>query len=391
LKRSYVLIAAALLAPVPWVVLRLAGVHAAPLATVLLSGVAILASAFLLSWAAEVAQMDISQSLAMAFLALIAILPEYSVDMTFAWRAGQDPRFAPYAVANMTGANRLLIGLGWSSVVLAACWRTRQRSVNLAGVPFLELGLLWAATLYSLVLPIKGTLSLIDAVVLLLLFGYYMRVASKAGRSEPELVGPAECIGALPRSRRRGATLALFLVAAGAICLSAGPFAHGLVLLGQTMKVDRFLLVQWVAPLASEAPEFLVAGLLALRGKGRAGLSVMISSKVNQWTLLVGLLPVVYGASTWFHKRHLDLAMRLDGRQTEELLLTSAQSAFAAALLQRGHLSWRGAVALLGLFVVQFAVTDTRGRILFAIAYLVMTLLILGWHFLGGRWREARG
>ena len=35
----------------------------------------ILGAAFILSWAAEVAQMDISQSLALAFLALISILP----------------------------------------------------------------------------------------------------------------------------------------------------------------------------------------------------------------------------------------------------------------------------------------------------------------------------
>ena len=45
-------------------------------------GVEILGAAFLLSWGAEVAQMDISRGLALAILARIAILPEYAVDST---------------------------------------------------------------------------------------------------------------------------------------------------------------------------------------------------------------------------------------------------------------------------------------------------------------------
>ena len=75
--------------------------------------------------------MDISQSLALAFLALISILPEYAVDMYFAWQAGKNPEYMGYATANMTGANRLLIGLGWSAVVLLYWARSRKRSVTL--------------------------------------------------------------------------------------------------------------------------------------------------------------------------------------------------------------------------------------------------------------------
>ena len=96
------------------------------------SGFAILGSAFLLAWAAESLQLDVSQGLALTVLALIAVLPEYAVDFTFAYKAGEDPdKFAPLALANMTGGNRLLIGIGWSMVVLLAAWRmtsiARQR------------------------------------------------------------------------------------------------------------------------------------------------------------------------------------------------------------------------------------------------------------------------
>ena len=74
----------------------------------------------MLSWAAEAFEKDVSQALALALLALIAVLPEYAVDMVFAWKAASDPTQAAYAVANMTGANRLLIGIGWSAIVLVA-------------------------------------------------------------------------------------------------------------------------------------------------------------------------------------------------------------------------------------------------------------------------------
>ena len=45
-------------------------------------------AAFILSWAAEAAQLDISAGLAIAVLALIAVLPEYAVDFVFAWQGG---------------------------------------------------------------------------------------------------------------------------------------------------------------------------------------------------------------------------------------------------------------------------------------------------------------
>ena len=87
-------------------------VHEAPPLETLLFGIAILGAAFLVSWAAEVAQLDISKGLAIAFLALIAVLPEYAVDLVFSWKAGVEDRTGVamcqgthcrgLAVANMT-------------------------------------------------------------------------------------------------------------------------------------------------------------------------------------------------------------------------------------------------------------------------------------------------
>src|SRR5918912_1114085 len=52
-------------------------------------GVAIIGAAFILSWAAEAAQVDISAGLALAVLPLLAVLPEYDVDFLFTIQAGQ--------------------------------------------------------------------------------------------------------------------------------------------------------------------------------------------------------------------------------------------------------------------------------------------------------------
>src|SRR5690349_4570939 len=100
-----------------WLARHLLGAELPPWAIALSSGAGIFGAAFLLSWASELAQLDMPQSLALAFLALVAVLPEYAVDMYFAWMAGKDPQYTAYATANMTGANRLLIGVGWAAVV----------------------------------------------------------------------------------------------------------------------------------------------------------------------------------------------------------------------------------------------------------------------------------
>ena len=105
--------------------------------------------------------------------------------------------------------------------------------------------------------------------------------------------------------------------------------------------------MQWVAPLASEAPELIVAGLFAWRLNTSAGLGTLLSSKVNQWTLLVGSLPIVFAISAG----HLT-GLPLDSLQREELFLTAAQSVFAIAVLANRSMSVREAWLLFGLFIV---------------------------------------
>ena len=116
-------------AAIPSLVLRFGGIHPDPLLAAVCFGLGVVGAAFMLAWAAEVVQLDVSAGLALAMLALVAVLPEYAVDFVFTWKAGKNPaEYAPDALANMTGGNRLLIGIGWSLVVLIAAWRVPHRS-----------------------------------------------------------------------------------------------------------------------------------------------------------------------------------------------------------------------------------------------------------------------
>ena len=376
-------IAVVLLLPLPWTLQALmGGFHLVPEVTAPLTGIAILGAAFLLSWATELAERDIPQSLALLILALVSVLPEYAVDVTFAIKAAHNPEWLQYPVANMTGANRLLIGLGWTSVVLVSCWRRKEHELVIPVHHRLEMKYLLLSTLYSFVIPLREYLPLpaamkglnvFDAVVLFALFIAYVRAASKGHREETQLAGPAEWIGARTSNNGRRAIVAALLVyAAAAIFLAAEPFAEGLVELGHHLPIDEFVLVQWVAPLASESPEFLVALMFAWKLRGHVGIGTLISSKVNQWTLLVGALPVAFAISSG-----VLIPLPLDARQTEELFLTSAQSLLAALLIVDLEFSRFEAVLLAGAFSVQLFFTEPAVRTSFAFLYLFIFVALM--------------
>lgn len=365
-------IVASLLLCGQWILLRTLGTHPHSPWDALLPGLAIVGAAFILSWAAEVAQLDIPQALAVSMLALVALLPEYAVDIYFAWMGGKDPAYVPYATANMTGANRLLIGFGWPVILLAHWFKSKKQEIHLEKSSAMEFQALLLATLYAFLIPIKGHLSWVDGVVLLAIFAFYSYRIAHAEVVEPELEGPAQLIARLNVFWRRAVAIALFVLAGLTIYLSAEPFAEGLLHAGRTFGIEEFLLVQWLAPLASESPEFIVAILFALKGIPHISLRTLVSSKVNQWTLLVGLLPFAYNLSAGsLHPMHLD------ARQVEEIFLTAAQSFFGLAVLMNFSFSIKEAGALFALFTTQLFFTDPTSRYIFSGIYLTLTLGML--------------
>jgi cation:H+ antiporter len=352
MNKNQLCLLTAALATVPGIYARLSGVSLSPFLMVLASGVAIMSAAFLLLWACDAAQSDISQSLALAVVALMSVLPEYAVDMYFTWQAGQNPgsHYASYAAANMTGANRLIIGVAWSVIALIVWFKSRQ-PVQLEKERRLEIVMLAIATLYAFVIPIKGSLAWYDMIVFLGIYGYYLYLSSRRPVVELEFEGPADELTRLSKPMRRLATAGLFLFAGSAILANAKPFCEGLILGGKSLGINEFLLVQWLGPIASEAPEFIVAIMFSLRGNGGIALGSLLSAKLNQWTLLVGMIPGVYALSSGT-LRH---SIPMDRFQFQEILLTAAQSILALFMIANLRFSIRYAIVLLTLFSVQIA------------------------------------
>ena len=387
-RRSLVWVGVFAAAGVPGIVLRFSGVEIDPTAQALIYGLGIVGGAFLLSWAAEVAQLDVSASLAIAVLALIAILPEYAIEAVLAWKAGAtfDPVLGQVThemelvAANVTGANRLLIGLGWPVVILIF-WAKRRDVLDLRGHISLELIMLVVATAVTFLIFFMEQVHVALAGALIALYVFYLWLSSTKEPEEPELIGAAALIGSWPARKRRGAVIVLFLYSAAVILVAAEPFVESLVETGEKLGIDQFILIQWIAPLASESPEIIVASLFSLRLNPQAGLTTLISAEVNQLTVLIGSMVFIFSLSAGQL-----LSFPLESRQLVEFLLTSSVSAFAIVLIAPRLLGWKAGALLLGLFVVHLPFTDVDSRQLFAFLYLGLAAGLLLWN-----WRRVRG
>ena len=248
--RPYIL---AIVLTLPGLALRFAHPDLSPIWVAVLSGIAILGASFLLTWACEVAQLDIPQAVAVAVVAFIAVLPEYAVDMYFTWMAGQHPEsaYSHYAIANMTGANRLLIGVGWSAIVLIFAGRYHS-AVALHDDKRTDALFLGLATLYALLIPLKGSLTWVDGVVFLAIYAWYIWIIARRPCEEEQPEGPAAVLAQLPKKRRLRTVIAIFLFAALVILCNAEPFSESLVASGKLLGVNKPFLYEVVDTVVHE-------------------------------------------------------------------------------------------------------------------------------------------
>jgi cation:H+ antiporter len=147
-------------------------------------------------------------------------------------------------------------------------------------------------------------------------------------------------------------------LAALSILVVAEPFAEALVETGRAFHISEFVLIQWVAPLASEAPEVVVAILLVLERRSMEAIAVLVASKVNQFTLLVGCLPFAYGWSSG-----TGAPLQLDHHQIAEVAVTGGQTLYAAATIANRTLGPKGGFSLFALFLLQLAVSAVLQRV----------------------------
>jgi cation:H+ antiporter len=345
-----------------------------------------LASAFLVAWAAEAAQFMISQGLALAILAWVQTLPEFAVEAVIAWEAGKDGVHcfvssppagchSHLAIANFTGAIRLLVGLAWPMIFFVAAFFGRKSRPLLAPI---ELESEHAVEVLTTVPPLiyfgwiwhKGSIDIIDAIVLIAMYGVYLsilwRMPPRKGEELVDAPRISRWAATRPGRQRVLAVGGLFALGAALIYVTAHPFLESMLAIAGTFGVSQFVLVQWVAPFLSEFPEKVSAFQWASRVRtAPMALVNMVSSNINQWTVLAAMIPIVFSLS-----RGVPSALPFDGAQREEILLTIAQSAVAVLVLLDMKFHWWDATLLFVLWLAQFLEAGWRDEI---------TLIYLGW------------
>ena len=377
-----------MLLTLPWVVVATTGLVPGLGAVVAVSGLSILGASFLLAWGAETAEKDVPRAFAIAVLAVLAVAPEYAVDALYAWNAGtggatttacgqltaaqieaqatplaEACHNANLAIANMTGANRILIGIGWAGIAAFTVWRaTRTKdpavqdrpgwladSVQLDTDIATEIAFLTLATLWAFLVPLGGGIGLFDTLFLVGLYVAYIGLVLKSDVEHSEhTVGVPKYLQGWSVPWRPLAVLFLFGYSGAIIFTAVDPFAHGLEEIGIQNGIPEFFMIQWVAPLASEAPELIVVAVLVNKARSTAGFNALISSKLNQWTLLIWTIAVVYSIALGEYG-----TLPFDPRQSAEIWITAAQSFFALAVICNFEISIREALLLFALFISQ--------------------------------------
>jgi cation:H+ antiporter len=439
LRHPLTAVFAAVLLTLPWVgVFGLGAHHDLPsLPAVVISGAAILGASFLLAWGAETAEKDVPRAFAIAVLAVLAVAPEYAVDALFAFNAGASGATADacaqftaseldrigelspseidtarerlgrgcheanLAIANMTGANRILIGLGWAGIALFTIYKSyttgdsavRNREGWLSDAVVLdrdialEITFLLLATAWAFLVPLGGGIDALDTFVLVGLYVIYIGVILRGNVEElEENVGVPAYLHAKSRRVRVPSAILLFVYAGVMIFIAVEPFAHGLEVLGRAAGLPPFFMIQWIAPLASEAPELIVVAYLVNKARSTAGFNALISSKLNQWTLLIGTIAVVYSIGLGTYG-----ALPFDAKQSAEIWITAAQSFFALSILVNFEISVRESITLFVLFISQvlieflvlrvLPVADPEGvsqavLIVYAVVYVLVGLVL---------------
>ena len=337
---------------------------ASPL-TVLWAGPGILVASLMIAWGAEATQFFLAQGIALAVLALLQTLPEFAMEAVFAWH-----QQVPFLFASLTGALMLLTGIGWPLIYFSAARAYRREfkrrpllRIRLEAEHSIQVLALFMAIAYEGVVWWKGVLTIYDGIALIAIYGGYVWIMHRLPPEKPEALDE---IAVIPRSIilarkpvRIAAILGLFIVGGAVVFLVANPFLEGLFGLSLLLGIPKFQFVQWIAPLVSEAPEGISAYYWA-RDPYRAPIALMnlVSSNINQWALLAGLLPIVLSISAG----HI-ASIPLNAEQSRDLLLTLSQSLLGALFLLKLELAWWEAAGLFVLFLVQLSASELHAAV----------------------------
>jgi cation:H+ antiporter len=352
--------------------LAIAGAALPPPVAMIGLGAGLVGASLLLSWAADAAEVEISGGLVLAGVTLVTVLPELVVETHFAYTQQTE-----LVSANLTGATRLLLTGAVAMPVLGA-WllarrgqRAEAASYRLAPARRVDLSILFVASLYGILLALLGRVSLIDGLLLIALYLFFLRRIGGTPDEPPAVVGVSASLAALPPGQRRRWLVGLFVFSAAVVSAVAVPFSDALQQTGTGLGISSYLLVQSIVPAATETPEFVVAMTLALSRRPGQGLAVFLSASVVQWTLALGALPWAFAAGGG------GTELPLDTRATVELALTVSTTLMAIAALASLEPQRIDSGIVLTLFAIQFAFPATGVRIVVAVVLAMFALDIL--------------
>ncbi len=303
-----------------------------------------------------------AQGFALAILAWMQTLPEFAVEAVLAWR-----QQTTLLLANLTGALRLLTGLAWPMIYITAATVHRRRtgrplnSIQLDPHHSVEVIGLLLPLVYAFFIWWKGTLHAYDACALVIFYVAYLVLLTKLPAQEHEAIQDLETVPRYivlaPRQKRIAAITACFIAGGILIYFTAEPFLGSLVAIATAIGIPSFVVIQWLAPIISEFPEFASTFYFARQSENASvALMNITSSNINQWTLLFAMLPVVFSLS-----RGSVSAIPFDAQQESELLLTIAQSFVGLIFLANMKFCWWEALAMFSLFAAQFALPPFFG------------------------------
>ncbi len=342
----------------------------------------VVCTAFLISWAAEASEFSVSRGLALAVVAIVQTLPEFFVEGTIAWKAGKDlVNWEGNVIANFTGANRLLTGLGWPLILITlAVQRRRKHSLGETGPTVvrlrkeqsIEVVFLLASSLWYVVVLLKGTLTFVDTMVLGAIFVLYMWLLSKLPSEKED---PKEVLAASPlalveleTTRHRALAIGFLFTFSGLVFLViTEPFVDSIAKIATQLlgAGSVFFFLQWIAPFLSEFPEKVTAFNWARRVKlAPMALLNLVSSSVSELTVLVAIIPVIFSLSLG------EVGTIHVSAHSVEILLTMAQSLYACASLLDLEYNMRTGSTLFVLWAVSTAFVETR--LVISILFLVL-------------------
>ncbi len=335
-------------------------------------------ASIVIGWAAEVTAVRLSAGIALAVLAWLQTAPEFAVEATIAWH--QD---AHLALANLTGSLRLLLGFGWPMIFFIHWVSQRRRGVNVRSlkVPSMfrteALGLAFPV-LYFCIIYAKGTWGLYDGMILASFYAVYFwmlarnRKTDKSHSANDTEEGPDEPwivrkVLTQSTGRQYAAMTAMFVFGGIVLWITVHPFIHSLQVMAGAFGISDFIFIQWIAPLASEFPEKVTAfGWARTPRKVPYAIVNMLSSVTAQWTLLAGLVPIIFSLSAGH-----PYTIVFTDFQKQELLLTIAQSALTVAILADLTISSYEMLGYFALWAVQFFVPSVRPHLVWV--YLTWT------------------